>query len=158
MAVQSWGIESIWEPWATTTELWTRWLGWRVESMSPLDSGARIFPLPAFSLPFTNSRSRRVQQRYARTRTATIVANNCISALNSLHVSFAHSSSSSPFLSHNLYSRTRQRLLDNIYNLSNDLFVAKQLLLRATTMACIHLAYFIIIKALSLQLCLLRQT
>lgn len=88
-------------------------------------SGARIFPLPAFSLPFTNSRSRRVQQRYARTRTATIVANNCVSALNRLHVSFAHSSSpSSPFLSDNL-SRTRQRLLDNIFNLSND-FVRRQ--------------------------------
>lgn len=97
--------------------------------MSPLrGSGARIFPLPTLPLPFTNSRSRRVQQRYARTRTATIVANRCVSALNSLHVSFAHSSSafsSSSFASDNLYSGTRQRLLDNIFNLSND-FVRRQ--------------------------------
>ena len=89
-------------------------------------SGARIFPLPTFSLPFTSSRSRRVQQRYARTRTATVVANRCILSLNRLSVSFSHSSSSYPSET-NLFSRTRQRLLDNIYNLSND-FVRRQAL------------------------------
>lgn len=88
-------------------------------------SGARIFPLPTLSLPFTNSRSRRVQQRYARTRTATLVANQCIHSLNVLSSSF----SSSPFydLPPNLYSRTRIRLLDNIYNLSYD-FVRRRAL------------------------------
>lgn len=78
-------------------------------------SGVQVFPLPAFTLPrFTHSHSRRVQQRHARGLSATLLANRCISALNRLNVSFS-SLPSSPSLT---ISRTRQRFLDNIYNLS----------------------------------------
>ena len=77
-----------------------------------------MFPLPALSLPFpTDSHSRRVQQRRTRAVSATLLANRCISALNRLNVSF--SSLPSP---PDLYpSRSSQRLLDRIYNLSYSL-------------------------------------
>jgi hypothetical protein len=58
-----------------------------------------------------------VQQRHARTRSATLLANRCISALNKLSVSF----SSSPSFSDLIQSRTSHRLLDRIYNLSSFL-------------------------------------
>ena len=80
-----------------------------------------MFPLPAFSLRFTNSHSRRVQQRYSRGLSATLLANRCISALNKLNVSYSSlQSSPSP-----ITTRTRQRILDNIYNLSSR-FVSRQ--------------------------------
>ena len=90
--------------------------------MSPFGgSGVPVFPLPAFSLRFTNSHSRRVQQRYSRGLSATLLANRCISALNKLNVSYSSlQSSPSP-----ITTRTSQRILDNIYNLSSR-FVSRQ--------------------------------
>ena len=90
--------------------------------MSPFwGSGVPVFPLPAFSLPFTNSHSRRVQQRYARSLSVTLLANRCVSALNKLNVSYSSlQSSPSP-----ITTRTSQRVLDNIYNLSSR-FVSRQ--------------------------------
>lgn len=93
--------------------------------MSPSwGSGARVFPLPTFSLPFTNSRSRRVQQRCARARTVTLIANNCVSALNKLSTSFS-SFSSFNFCDNLTITGTRQRFLDNVYNLSAS-FASRQ--------------------------------
>src|SRR5690242_4881948 len=90
--------------------------------MSPFrGSGVPVFPLPAFALRFTSSHSRRVQQRYSRGLSATLLANRCISALNRLNVSF----SSLPPSPSPITSRTSQRFLDNIYNLSNR-FVSRQ--------------------------------
>ena len=90
--------------------------------MSPFrGSGVPVFPLPAFPLRFTTSHSRRVQQRYSRGLSATLLANRCISALNRLNVSF----SSLPSIPSLITTRTSQRFLDNIFNLSCR-FVSRQ--------------------------------
>lgn len=74
------------------------------------------FPLPAIESPYrSQSRSRRLQQRFKRTEAITLLANKSVSSLNKLYMSFS-SSVQAKVSSCSFVSSCQSRMLAHIYS------------------------------------------